>query len=160
MNVLLQALPQFGILARAVIGLLILEGDSQNISMSSRQPGSRLKTPALPIWVISCCGHYGLMFNSNRELLRNYHAEKRFELHYYTCAGCYLAMSVDNRSQDEPINVSSGGGGVNGSSTNPNNGPNLLRDDVVASPLERIIHTKWPEAKITIKGPIPASMTN
>lgn len=23
-------------------------------------------------------GHYGIIFNSNRELLRNYHAEKRF----------------------------------------------------------------------------------
>ena len=32
-------------------------------------------------------GHYGIVFNSNRELLRNYHAEKRFELHHYTNAG-------------------------------------------------------------------------
>lgn len=130
--------------------------------MSSRQPGSRLKTPALPIWVTSCCGHYGVMFNSNRELLRNYHAEKRFELHYYTCASCYLVMNVDNRSQDEPMNAT-GGGGSNcsgGSNTNSNNGTNLLRDDVVASPLERLIHTKWAEAKVTIKGPIPASMAN
>lgn len=49
--ILLQALPQFGILARSVIGLLILENESQASSMLSRQPGSRLKTPALPIWV-------------------------------------------------------------------------------------------------------------
>ena len=55
--------------------------------MTSRQPGSRLKTPGLPIWVTCCMGHYGIVFNSNRELLRNYHAEKRFELHHYTNAG-------------------------------------------------------------------------
>lgn len=153
-----QALPQFGILARAVVGLLILEGDAQAVSMSSRQPGSRLKTPALPIWVTSCCGHYGVLFNSNRELLRNYHAEKRFELHYYTCASCYLVMSVDNRSQDEPSN--GGGGSSGGNNANSSNSANLLRDDVVASPLERLIHTKWAEAKVAIKGPIPASMAN
>lgn len=63
-------------------------------------------------------GHYGVVFNSNRELLRNYHAEKRFELHHYTCAGwhifllftfanfylilgIYVTMTVDNRGQDE-----------------------------------------------------------
>jgi hypothetical protein len=37
-------------------------------------------------------GHFGIIFNSNRELLRNYHAEKRFELHHYTNAGCYVSM--------------------------------------------------------------------
>lgn len=66
-------------------------------------------------------GHYGIVFNSNRELLRNYHAEKRFELHHYTCAGrklinlkgpkkssnfvvilgIFVTMTVDNRGQDE-----------------------------------------------------------
>lgn len=102
------------------------------------------------------------MFNSNRELLRNYHAEKRFELHYYTCAGCHLVMSVDNRSQDEPSSAGGGGGSGNsgGGNQNSNSDANLLRDDVVASPLERLIHTKWAEAKVTIKGPIPASMAN
>ena len=60
------------------------------LRQQSRQPGSRLKTPGLPIWVTCCLGHFGIIFNSNRELLRNYHAEKRFELHHYTAAGCYL----------------------------------------------------------------------
>lgn len=27
--------------------------------------------------VTSCSGHYGVLFNTNRELLRNYHAERR-----------------------------------------------------------------------------------
>lgn len=70
-------------------------------------------------------GHYGIIFNSNRELLRNYHAEKRFgmifdllsieiafyncssiyslELHHYTCAGCFVSMVSDLTSNDEHV---------------------------------------------------------
>lgn len=135
-----KALPQFGILARSVIGLLILENEGQASSMLSRQPGSRLKTPALPIWISSCCGHYGVMFNSNRELLRNYHAEKRFELHYYTCAGNYMSMTIDNRSQFDHDPASS----------NTANS-NVSRDDGTTSLISRLIHTKWADAKITFK---------
>lgn len=153
------ALPQFGILARSSIGLLILENDTKNAG-STRQPGSRLKTPNLPIWIASCCGHFGVLFNSNRELLRNYHAEKRFELHYYTCAGCYVSMVVDNRALEEPplgsINQSnsgaSGGGGGSGGSGGGGG-------DVSSSPIERLIHTKWDEAKVVLKGSLPASMS-
>ena len=112
-----------------------------------------MKTPALPIWVASCCGHYGVVFNSNRELLRNYHAEKRFELHYYTCAGCYLAMTVDNRGHDDAqANYLQ----RQGSSSTISNGQ--MRDDIIATPLERLIHTKWQEAKVNFHGPTPPSM--
>lgn len=48
--------------------------------------------------VTTCMGHYGIIFNSNRELLRNYHAEKRFELHHYTCAGCFVSMVTSCQS--------------------------------------------------------------
>lgn len=142
--ILFQALPQFGILARSAIGLLILEGESHASTLLSRQPGSRLKTPALPVWVTSCCGHYGVMFNSNRELLRNYHAEKRFELYYYTCAGNNLQITVDNRSQDDqdPLNLL----GAGSSSMNP------TREESAVSPITRLIHTKWADAKVTFKG--------
>lgn len=174
----LKALPQFGILARSVIGLLILENESQASSILSRQPGnvinrlnkhecrekpfnkllitidyyfiklgSRLKTPALPIWISSCCGHYGVMFNSNRELLRNYHAEKRFELHYYTCAGNYMVMTIDNRSQFD-----------NDIASNNASNSNVSRDDGITSLVSRLIHTKWADAKITIKGAPSSSL--
>lgn len=52
------------------------EGDGQ----LNKQPGSRLKTPNLPIWVTLCHGHHGVLFNTNRELLRNYHAERRYAI--------------------------------------------------------------------------------
>lgn len=139
------ALPQFGILGRGSIGLLVWEGENEAMRSASRQPGSRLKTPATPVWVSCCCGHYGVLFNSNRELLRNYHAEKRFELHYYTCAGCYLSMTVDNRQQDE------------GADDGDQDGERK-QNDMVSTPLERLIHTKWMEAKIAYHGPLPASL--
>ncbi|XP_055305544.1 inactive ubiquitin carboxyl-terminal hydrolase MINDY-4B [Sitodiplosis mosellana] len=145
------ALPQFGILSRSSIGLLILENESHASSLLSRQPGSRLKTPALPIWVSIICGHYGVMFNSNRELLRNYHAEKRFELHYYTCAGNYLVMTIDNRSQADNDTMSNNAG-------NSNNVPTVSRDDGTTSLISRLIHTKWADAKISIKGSPSSSL--
>lgn len=168
---------------------MVWEGDSEAALSSSRQPGSRLKTPAIPIWVTSCCGHYGVLFNSNRELLRNYHAEKRFDLHYYTCAGCYLSMTVDTRGLDENQkgalqrgdSVSgngngggsgggggtgngggsaggNGGGAVGGGSGGGGGGQGSEPKDIVSSPLERLIHTKWMDAKITFHGPAPSSL--
>ncbi|EGI68163.1 UPF0526 protein C7orf67-like protein [Acromyrmex echinatior] len=71
------AVPQWGVLMRSEVGFLVHESDS-NIG---KQPGSRLKTPSLPIWVTLCLGHHGVLFNANRELLRNYHAERRYILY-------------------------------------------------------------------------------
>jgi ubiquitin carboxyl-terminal hydrolase MINDY-3/4 len=45
------ALPQFGILARASVGLLVWDGENEALKLVSMQPASRLKTPATPIWV-------------------------------------------------------------------------------------------------------------
>ena len=39
--------------------------------------GSRLKTPLFPVWVTLCKETYGLLFNPNKELTRDYHAENR-----------------------------------------------------------------------------------
>ncbi|XP_068976530.1 inactive ubiquitin carboxyl-terminal hydrolase MINDY-4B isoform X3 [Bombus flavifrons] len=69
------AIPQWGVLVRSEVGFLVHEGDGQ----LNKQPGSRLKTPNLPIWVTLCHGHHGVLFNTNRELLRNYHAERRWQ---------------------------------------------------------------------------------
>lgn len=105
----------------------------------------------------SCCGHFGVIFNSNRELLRNYHAEKRFELHYYTCAGCYISLTVDNRVlEDSTRRMSSANASALSSSSS---GASSARDsELTATPLERLIHTKWQEAKIALHGPAPPSM--
>ncbi|XP_026726548.1 inactive ubiquitin carboxyl-terminal hydrolase MINDY-4B isoform X2 [Trichoplusia ni] len=132
------AMPQFGILARSPVGLLVWYGSEENSkhNINKQFPGSRLKTPALPIWVTSCSGHYGILFNTNRELLRNYHAERRFDIHYYTCGGCNVLLNVDTRAHDDVA------------------GP-LRTDDISATPLEKLIHTKWQDAKITWTGNTP-----
>ncbi|KAL0849717.1 hypothetical protein ABMA28_011679 [Loxostege sticticalis] len=132
------ALPQFGVLSRSPVGLLVWYGgdESGKVNLNKQYPGSRLKTPALPIWVTSCSGHFGVLFNTNRELLRNYHAERRFDIHYYTCGGCNVLLNVDTRAHDETAGT-------------------LRTDDISATPLEKLIHTKWQDAKITWTGTAP-----
>ncbi|XP_012345810.1 inactive ubiquitin carboxyl-terminal hydrolase MINDY-4B isoform X2 [Apis florea] len=128
------AIPQWGVLARSEIGFLVHEGDGQ----SSKQPGSRLKTPNLPIWVTLCHGHHGVLFNTNRELLRNYHAERRFEIQYFTCGGSHAILTVDTRS--------------NSGNESELEGPSKECTDMAATPLEKLIRSKWQDAYIQWNG--------
>ncbi|XP_017089935.1 inactive ubiquitin carboxyl-terminal hydrolase MINDY-4B [Drosophila bipectinata] len=96
------AVPQYGVLKRCMIGLLLWDIESASAAVNqSRQPGSRLKTPNYPIWITSCTGHYGVIFNKNPDLLRNYHAESRFDVNYYSCSGHQIQMTIDNRTYNE-----------------------------------------------------------
>lgn len=160
-----QASPQYGILKRCSIGLLLWENESgQQNSAVSRQPGSRLKTPNCPIWITLCAGHYGVMFNKNPELLRNYHAESRFDLYYYSCSGREIAMTIDNRVYNEQA------AGMlesqQSSSENTGQTGSRLKDDTFAkeesavkdeptvnTPLQKLVHTKWEEAHIKFVQP-------
>ncbi|RZF39071.1 hypothetical protein LSTR_LSTR006608, partial [Laodelphax striatellus] len=92
------AVPQWGMLSRNEIGFLYYE---EKLDDQSKVPGSRLKTPALPVWIIFCNGHYAVVFNTNRELLRNYHAERRFDLVYYSPGGSTCSMTVDTSQDDD-----------------------------------------------------------
>ncbi|XP_024879613.1 inactive ubiquitin carboxyl-terminal hydrolase MINDY-4B isoform X1 [Temnothorax curvispinosus] len=116
------AVPQWGVLMRSEVGFLVHESDS-NIG---KQPGSRLKTPSLPIWVTLCLGHHGVLFNTNRELLRNYHAERRFEIQYFTCGGSHATLTVDTRA-----NETSGG----------SDAATMETADIAATPLEKLIRS-------------------
>ncbi|XP_025991754.1 inactive ubiquitin carboxyl-terminal hydrolase MINDY-4B isoform X2 [Solenopsis invicta] len=128
------AVPQWGVLMRSEVGFLVHEGDN-NIS---KQPGSRLKTPSLPIWVSLCLGHYGVLFNTNRELLRNYHAERRFEIQYFTCGGSHATLTVDTRANEAS-------GGSDAAATKET-------ADIAATPLEKLIRSKWQDAVIQWNG--------
>uniref|UniRef100_A0A1B0B1A0 Ubiquitin carboxyl-terminal hydrolase MINDY n=1 Tax=Glossina palpalis gambiensis TaxID=67801 RepID=A0A1B0B1A0_9MUSC len=160
------AMPQYGILKRCTIGLLLWETENSQCALVSRQPGSRLKTPNYPIWITSCAGHYGVMFNRNPDLLRNYHAESRFDLNYYSCSGREIAMTIDNRSCNDQVmgmlerqmsssegnNSLSGGGKTNkddpiGGKDDNNSGSNK-EEYTVNTPLLKLIQTKWEEAQI------------
>ena len=46
---------------------------------SKSEQGSRLKTPVLPIWVTCINNEWGVLFNPNRDLMKSYSAENRFD---------------------------------------------------------------------------------
>ncbi|XP_053997356.1 inactive ubiquitin carboxyl-terminal hydrolase MINDY-4B isoform X1 [Hylaeus anthracinus] len=128
------AIPQWGVLVRSEIGFLVHEGDGQ----TTKQPGSRLKTPSLPIWVTLCHGHHGVLFNTNRELLRNYHAERLFDVQYFTCGGSHATLTVDTRS--------------NSANDSEFEGSSKECMDIAATPLEKLIRSKWQDAYVQWNG--------
>ncbi|KAJ8871092.1 hypothetical protein PR048_027396 [Dryococelus australis] len=127
------ALPQFGVLARSEVGFLLWEEGNDGKMDESRQPGSRLKTPSMPVWVCCCLGHYGVLFNTNSELLRNYQAERR----------CAYQPPLSGRL---PLLLTSTGG----SSVFVNNTGNVVSKLIVSEslavifPLKSVSNGKWP----------------
>ncbi|KAI4489501.1 hypothetical protein M0802_011036 [Mischocyttarus mexicanus] len=104
------AVPQWGILVRSEVGLLVHEGDGQ----TSKVPGSRLKTPSLPIWVTL------------------------FEVQYFACGGSHATLTVDTRANENPSS------GVESTSKES--------IDIAATPLEKLIRSKWQDAQIQWNG--------
>ena len=93
------ALPQFGILCRSRVGLLIWDGEGEALRVTSRQPGSRLKTPGLPIWVTCCMGHFGIIFNSNVRMDKSNIPSKRtlFQIISAICSvSCFVITMQRN----------------------------------------------------------------
>ncbi|XP_020711428.2 inactive ubiquitin carboxyl-terminal hydrolase MINDY-4B isoform X2 [Athalia rosae] len=142
------AIPRWGVLTRSEVGILVHDGEVAG--GVSRQPGSRLKTPSLPIWVTLCQGHFGVLFNTNRELLRNYHAERRFEIHYYTTSGSNVTLTVDTRAVNSRDIASAGANNLPDSRVPRDMQEQIV--DVATTPLEKLIHTKWQDAQIQWNG--------
>uniref|UniRef100_A0A667G346 Ubiquitin carboxyl-terminal hydrolase MINDY n=1 Tax=Lynx canadensis TaxID=61383 RepID=A0A667G346_LYNCA len=67
-----------GIAARSDIGFLSLF-EHYNVC----QVGCFLKTPRFPIWVVCSESHFSVLFSLHPELLRNWRAERLFDLYYY-----------------------------------------------------------------------------
>ncbi|XP_050422610.1 inactive ubiquitin carboxyl-terminal hydrolase MINDY-4B isoform X2 [Adelges cooleyi] len=78
------AIPHYGVLARSEVGLLVHYEETATPAQITQIPGSRLKTPSYPIWVVCAKGHYGVLFNTNRELLRNHLAERSLKNTYFS----------------------------------------------------------------------------
>ncbi|KAK8386571.1 hypothetical protein O3P69_010893 [Scylla paramamosain] len=124
-----MARPKTGILQRAEVGLLVWKRQDGGPVVV----GSRLKTPSLPIWVTRCNDAYGILFNPNRDLIRDYHAENRFDLYYYSSNSSQNAttiLTIDTRSPS-------------------------FREEYQLSPLENLIHTKWMDAEVNWNGTAP-----
>lgn len=52
-------------------------------SSSLVQVGCFLKTPRFPIWVVCSESHFSVLFSLQPELLRDWRAERLFDLFYY-----------------------------------------------------------------------------
>ncbi|XP_045137034.1 inactive ubiquitin carboxyl-terminal hydrolase MINDY-4B-like isoform X2 [Portunus trituberculatus] len=125
-----MAKPKTGILTRSEIGLLVWARAEGGGGGGPGVVGSRLKTPSLPIWVTRCNDAYGLLFNPNRDLIRDYHAENRFDLHYFSSTVTQTnatIVTIDTRNQ-VPV------------------------EEYNSPPLENLIHTKWAGADINWNG--------
>lgn len=66
-----------GIHLRSPIGLLIWMRNEEKTA--SYKLGSRLKTPIYPIWLIVASEQSGVLFSDDRDLLRDYRSEIRWE---------------------------------------------------------------------------------
>ncbi|XP_047490962.1 inactive ubiquitin carboxyl-terminal hydrolase MINDY-4B-like [Penaeus chinensis] len=122
--------PKTGLITRGEVGYLVWRREEEGGEVPV---GSRLKTPSLPVWVTRCNDHYGILFNPNRELTRDYHAENRFDLHYYSSHASQVdatIVTIDTRSQ-------------------------TVKDEFHAPPLENLVHTKWQGADVNWNGTAP-----
>ncbi|CAG0900413.1 unnamed protein product, partial [Cyprideis torosa] len=125
---------QMGIPLRADIGFLYYkQGEEDN----ALEIGSRLKTPFHPIWVTYCNDSFGVLFSTTKDLVRDYHAERHFELQYYNLSAGQLnpaLLDVDCRQHTF-----------------------ILRDPRTQeiTPLESLIQTKWPDARVSWNGLSP-----
>ncbi len=127
-----------GIETRNEMGFLLW--DHTDEATAAYNLGSRLKTPVLPIWITHCNGRVGILFNPNRELMRSYHAENRFQLYYYSdCeakkdegARKETMLTVDTRG----IAHNGGPGGVDDDDADGD------LDEAPTPPMELLIKTK------------------
>jgi len=75
---------QRGIQVRGDIGFLHYTAKETTFQS---EIGSRLKTPYCPIWLTAGGDNFGVLFNPNKELMRDYRSENRFQLFYYNGSG-------------------------------------------------------------------------
>ncbi|XP_071530561.1 inactive ubiquitin carboxyl-terminal hydrolase MINDY-4B-like isoform X2 [Panulirus ornatus] len=125
-----MAKPKTGILTRSEVGLLVWHQQDHREDLG--KVGSRLKTPCFPVWVTRCNDSYGLLFNPNKDLTRDYHAENRFDLYYFSNANQATStiVTIDTRNQ-------------------------TTRDDYQTPAMEHLIHTKWHGADVSWNGTTP-----
>ncbi|XP_023337706.1 inactive ubiquitin carboxyl-terminal hydrolase MINDY-4B isoform X2 [Eurytemora carolleeae] len=133
-----------GISGRNDIGFLLWGNDEEHTMKYNL--GSRLKTPVLPIWVTFCSGQWGVLFNPNRDLMKSYQAENRFQLYYYsdtpTKEKKETVLTIDTRSTKikQKMIIDSGVEDF---------------DEVEDDPLEKAIETKWEGATVDWGGIAP-----
>merc|ERR1712079_819172 len=142
-----ELMERSGVIGRNDIGFLLWEKDQ--CRTEKWQLGSRMKTPTLPMWVTKVNGQLGVLFNPNKELMRSYHAENRFQLYYYSDAEFKkeerkdTVLTIDTRTKQ----------GMRIESNYDEDGD--LDDDRKEPPLQLAIKTKWEGADIDWHGVHP-----
>ncbi|XP_044110744.1 inactive ubiquitin carboxyl-terminal hydrolase MINDY-4B [Neovison vison] len=130
-----------GVLTRSEVGYLRW---CKHVSEDDRlsQVGSMLKTPKLPIWLCNINGNPSVLFSTNKQLLSDWRAERRFDLYLYS----------GRPSQKKPVHLT-----VDTHSHHWER--NQHEDEHVPgrrfSPVEMAIRTKWREATINWHGTVP-----
>ncbi|CAD7694266.1 unnamed protein product [Nyctereutes procyonoides] len=119
-----------GIAARSDIGFLSLF-EHYNVC----QVGCFLKTPRFPIWVVCSESHFSVLFSLQLELLRDWRAERLFDLYYYDGLA----------NQQEQIRLT-----VDTTQTVPED-----KDNDLIPPLELCIRTRWKGASVNWNGSEP-----
>ncbi|XP_072620753.1 probable ubiquitin carboxyl-terminal hydrolase MINDY-4 isoform X1 [Vulpes vulpes] len=119
-----------GIAARSDIGFLSLF-EHYNVC----QVGCFLKTPRFPIWVVCSESHFSVLFSLQLELLRDWRAERLFDLYYYDGLA----------NQQEQIRLT-----VDTTQTVPED-----KDNDLIPPLELCIRTRWKGALVNWNGSEP-----
>ncbi|XP_060051782.1 probable ubiquitin carboxyl-terminal hydrolase MINDY-4 isoform X2 [Erinaceus europaeus] len=119
-----------GITARSDVGFLSL---FEHYDVC--QVGCFLKTPRFPIWVVCSESHFSVLFSLQPELLRDWRAERFFDLYYYDGLA----------NQQEQIRLT-----VDTTQIAPEN-----RSRELVPPLELCIRTKWKGASVDWNGSDP-----
>ena len=129
------------------LGLLIWDKDEATTAEFSL--GSRLKTPVLPIWLTLCNGHIGILFNPNRDLMKNYSAENRFQLYYYS--NCLIKEVLKER-RETILTIDTRGNRPQFSADLQDNDLDNDDPEEERDPLQLAIQTKWEGAMLDWQG--------
>ena len=123
-------------------------------STASHGLGSRMKTPVLPIWVTCVNDSWGVLFNPNRDLMKSYSAENRFQLYYFS--NC-LTKEVVKEKKDTILTIDTRGNKTETKSEfkdiEADNDDPYEDSDL----LEMAVQTKWEGAQLDWQG-IPRYM--
>nr|XP_025871568.1 inactive ubiquitin carboxyl-terminal hydrolase MINDY-4B [Vulpes vulpes] len=130
-----------GVLTRSDVGYLQWGKDASEDDRLA-QVGSMLRTPKLPIWLCNINGNPSVLFSTNRQLLSDWKAERRFDLYLYRGRPPQqkpVHLTVDTHSHHWERNQHE-----------DEHGPGRR-----FSPVEMAIRTKWREATVNWNGTIP-----
>ena len=136
-----------GITGRNEIGLLVWQ--TNEYLTNKLGLGSRMKTPVLPIWVTCINDNWGVLFNPNRDLMKNYSAENRFQLYYYS--NCQIKEVLKER-RETILTIDTRGTRPKFSQEYKDNDPDNDDPEEDRDPLQTAVQTKWEGAMLDWQG--------